>query len=161
APTAAPAGQTAQEVLNALYATCQRLAAEKGFVRVHKRSLDDLEKWKTKIALALRKVAKQKQPVMLTAGQDAVVYAQPCQLLPACERACPISVELDEAALMTESFDRLMGRYYDSMVVRMFADVQRRIEFFENEIEGDTAQVAWFQQLSKDAREKEPPVILN
>jgi hypothetical protein len=54
----------------------------------------------------------------------------------------------------------LIDAYYRDVIARMLADVERRIEFWRNELDRDRESVRWFKSLPVDEQRKQPDVII-
>ena len=136
------------------------LAEETGFVQVHTVPYDDLQKYVGFLRGKLVKLLDDKSPevpVVLPRSPQRVVTLFPLPGFPYLDHP-KISLRLSGDWLETAELKALLDAYHHSRIVKMVADIDRRIEFWKSELKQDREKVRWFKSLSPEERRKIPDV---
>lgn len=152
---------SASGALADLATLCKQLESDKGFVKVIECSASDLTSYQGYLVQCHLGAGKRKKPLVIRQRElPGAIIRQPFTVMGGSVLE-PLTVRIPCHLVLTPAFERVMSAYYDSVVGRMLADIERRIEFWTQELEGDMAQYQWFQQLPKAERSALPDVTLN
>jgi hypothetical protein len=149
----------AREALTSLKALCERLARETGFVEVHTRRYDDLRRFANLLDRQLKRPPAARASLLFRAVAERILLYRPYPYFPS--KAPRLLLELSADLLDADELRALLGSYVQDVVVRMRADLERRIEFWTHELERDEAQYNWFRRLPPERQAREHDIRTN
>ncbi len=150
---------TAKEALAALRARFERMAEETGFVQVHRCDYANLRRLVAALRKQLMRVKTGSPPTLFNPCPEAGVLLWAYPYFPGTEYRLPLRLSGD--LLKSPEMETLLDAYYRDVLVRLRADLERRIQFYEHELAADRERVRWFNGLSQKEQDEQPPVTLN
>jgi hypothetical protein len=155
-----------QQAMNDLHSELLRLEKSTALVRVHEVPLPQLRSFRIKVEELARTSMRDSTPSILVGSDksDEVVSARPVvRLVP--KRRSPLlpllRLRLSPDLLASPLYVKIVDLYRAALVEPILADLDRRHQFFEDELEEHQSNYRWYQGLSEKERNKLPDVVAN
>lgn len=142
--------------LDSFRATCERLARETGFLQVHTVPFEELTKFNASLFHLVLSPPVDSSSVLGPGLGARVLTYLPYPYFP---ELCPkIELRLSGDLLKSPELSLLLNAFYQNIITRIQADLERRIEFWTQEVERDEGLVEWWNHLPEAQRARQPDV---
>lgn len=149
----------ARQVIDGLVGILKRLSQETGFVEIHNSTYKAWQSQMTLIRGQLIQLRSRDQVTIIGPKMsDRVVSSFPYPQFPNYLKTPKIELSLSGDLLKSPELMGLLDAYYRNVITRISADLERRIEFYTQELESDRDRVRWFRSLSPEEQAKCPDV---